>query len=40
MSTDQKKWHPHFVEYMEKIINHPNYRGLPIKKNLTVRMHG
>lgn len=32
MSTDQKKWHPHFVEYMKKIINHPNYRGLPIKK--------
>lgn len=33
MAQDKKQWHPKFLSYMEEIINHPNYRGLPIKKN-------
>ena len=31
MATDEKQWHPRFLRYMEKIINHENYKGLPIK---------
>jgi len=25
----QREWHPNFKEYMEKIIRHPNYHGIP-----------
>lgn len=32
MATDEKQWHPQFLEYMEKIVDHPNYKGLAIKK--------
>lgn len=32
MAQDEKIWHPRFIQYMKKIINHPNYKGLPIKK--------
>lgn len=32
MSTDEKQWHPRFLQYMDKIVNHPNYRGLAINK--------
>lgn len=32
MATDEKQWHPRFLKYMEKIANHPNYKGLAIKK--------
>ena len=30
MSTDEKRWHPRFLQYMDKIVNNPNYRGLAI----------
>lgn len=32
MAQDEKQWHPRFLKYMNSIINHPNYIGLPIKK--------
>lgn len=32
MAREERKWHPHFIKYMEMIVNHPNYRGLPIEK--------
>lgn len=28
----EKNWHPNFIEYMEMIVEHPNYNGLPIEK--------
>lgn len=31
MARDTKIWHPNFIEYMKTIVNHPNYKGLPIK---------
>lgn len=32
MAQDEKQWHPRFLKYMREIVNHPNYKGLPIKK--------
>lgn len=32
MAREEKEWHPKFVEYMDFIIHHPNYMGLPITK--------
>jgi len=32
MAREIKEWHPHFLEYMDMIIHHPHYRGLPIAK--------
>lgn len=32
MSREERAWHPKFLKYMESIINHPNYKGLPITK--------
>lgn len=32
MGKDKKEWHPNFLKYMEMIVYHPNYSGLPIKK--------
>lgn len=32
MSKEERNWHPRFVEYMEFIANHPNYKGLPIER--------
>lgn len=32
MAREERKWHPRFVRYMEEIVNHPNYRGLPIER--------
>lgn len=32
MAQDEKNWHQEFLKYMEGIVNHPNYEGLPIKK--------
>ena len=32
MGREEKIWHPNFLKYMEEIINHPNYKGLPIDK--------
>ena len=31
--ASEKKWHPKFIEYMEKIVNNPNYKGIPYKRN-------
>ncbi|WP_205213822.1 hypothetical protein [Enterococcus faecalis] len=32
MSTNNtNNYHPNFIKYMNEIINHPNYKGLPIK---------
>lgn len=28
----ERTWHPKFIEYMEFIVNHPNYKGLAINK--------
>lgn len=33
MKNNEKQWHLNFFEYMEFIVEHENYRGLPIKKN-------
>lgn len=33
MSKTEKIWNEKFVDYMEMIVNHPNYSGLPIAKN-------
>lgn len=34
MAREEREWHPDFIQYMNSIINHPNYKGLPIiKKN-------
>lgn len=33
MAQTKKIWHPKFLNYMEKIINHKNYKGLPITKS-------
>ena len=27
-----KTWHPKFLDYMNFIVNHPNYKGLPIER--------
>ena len=32
MSRDEREWNPRFLAYMDLIVNHPNYKGLPIKK--------
>lgn len=36
MSREKKDWHPDFINYMNQIITHPNYKGLPI----TIRNDG
>ena len=33
MSISEKSWHPDFIKYINFIVNHPNYEGLPIKRN-------
>lgn len=32
MAQSEKQWHPRFLRYMETTANHPNYKGLGIKK--------
>ena len=32
MSRSKRNWHPDFIKYMNWIIHHPNYAGLPIEK--------
>lgn len=32
MAREEKKWNNRFLAYMDMIVNHPNYQGLPIKK--------
>ena len=32
MAREERQWHPRFLEYMEMIVKHPNYRGLPIER--------
>lgn len=32
MARNEKEWHPNFEKYVEEIVNHPNYKGLPIKR--------
>lgn len=32
MSKETRNWHPEFIKYMNMIVNHPNYKGLPIEK--------
>lgn len=31
MARQARNWHPKFLEYMDFIINHENYKGLPIE---------
>lgn len=39
MARNNRKWNPKFLEYMESIVNHPNYFGLAIdrKKDGTLK---
>ena len=32
MAKEERPWHPRFLEYMEMIAKHPNYKGLRIDK--------
>ena len=32
MSKNEREWTPNFIEYMEFIVNHENYQGLPIER--------
>lgn len=32
MPKEERKWNDRFIAYMNMIANHPNYKGLPIKK--------
>ncbi len=32
MAREERKWNDRFLAYMEMIVNHPNYKGLPIKR--------
>lgn len=32
MAQNEKQWHQRFLKYMERIVNHPNYQGLAIRK--------
>ncbi|MEK5231435.1 Alw26I/Eco31I/Esp3I family type II restriction endonuclease [Lysinibacillus sp. FSL K6-0232] len=32
MAREKREWHPNFVEYMDFIVQHPTYSGLPIKQ--------
>ena len=32
MAREERKWNNRFLAYMDMIVNHPNYQGLPIKK--------
>ncbi len=32
MPHNKREWNPRFHAYMEMIVNHPNYNGLPIKE--------
>lgn len=32
MAREEKEWNSRFLAYMKMIANHPNYKGLPIKK--------
>lgn len=32
MAKTERVWHPDFLDYMETIVNHPNYNGLPIER--------
>lgn len=32
MSREKRTWHPNFIKYMNYIINHPAYAGLPYRK--------
>ncbi len=32
MARENRTWHPHFLEYIEMIVNHKNYEGLSIDK--------
>ena len=31
MAREEREWNERFIEYMKMIVNHPNYKGLPIK---------
>lgn len=32
MPREHRNWNTRFLKYMEMIVNHPNYKGLPIEK--------
>ena len=32
MAKKERKWHKNFLKYMEQIVGHPNYAGLPIER--------
>ena len=34
MSKSEKTWNKQFIDYMEMIVNHKNYSGLPIKRDI------
>ena len=37
MKKEERVWHPNFYKYMDEIVNHPNYKGLRIKKTSSGR---
>lgn len=39
MARSERKWHPKFQEYMQFIVKHPNYKGMPspLKKDGSIR---
>jgi len=39
MPRQDRNWHPNFIEYMNFIVKHPNYRGMPYlyKKDGSIR---
>lgn len=32
MAKREKNWHKAFIDYMEEIVKHPNYKGIPYKR--------
>lgn len=34
MSREEREWNKKFISYMNMIVNHPNYKGLPIKRKV------
>lgn len=34
MAKEKREWHQNFIDYMEMIVAHPNYKGLPIQRKI------
>ena len=40
MPRNERNWNPRFLQYMEMIVNHPNYTGLPIDQKKMAHSDG